>query len=452
MRRLGLPVFFFLAALLLGSASCRAGDAWAVIVGINDYGDSARNLDLRGERRQAFRRADDQVRARVPCPAAHDRCRRPRRKAHRREHRRRAPDAEKKAGPDDTFWFFFSGHGEDKDGAHYLLPSDFKLEDLAHSALDLKQVRALLATGCRAGRKVMIVDACHSGLDDAASYGETAATNQSLPLLLTACRADEYAYELKSLKEGVYSYYLLQQLENSAGARGLAVPDKSLTDAVGSAVATCVRRAQKPTPQTPRVFGTPPAGGLLASAVIPDPPQADADAMEARPPLGPGVVIDLPDARTLLDGQTVPSDFVESALRRKLLAESFPLVDPKAARQLDALKDRQQAAQKARQLGAKFLVRGRAETSSAKLEIAAGFITVQATITAELVDDSGRVLAQFVVPGGAEDTIAASRVTEVGAAKIALGEAEQELADQLLPKLRQALKDAGAAPPPAPGP
>ena len=451
MRRLGL-FLFLLAALLLGSAPCRAGDAWAVIVGINDYGDSARNLTCAENDAKRF----DALMTKYT-PASHVRL---------LTTDAGAPDGRptganvaaalqalsKKAGPDNSFWFFFSGHGEDKDGAHYLLPSDFKLEDLAHSALDLKQVRALLATGCRAGRKVMIVDACHSGLDDAASYGETAATNQSLPLLLTACRADQYAYELKSLKEGVYSYYLLQQLENSAGARGLTVPDESLTDAVGSAVATCVRRANKPTPQTPRVFGTPPTGGLLASAVVLDPPQADADAMEARPPLGPGVVIDLPDARTLLDGQTVPSDFVESALRRKLLEESFPLVDPKAARQLDALKDRQQAAQKARQLGAKFLVRGRAETSSAKLEIAAGFITVQATITAELVDDSGRVLAQFVVPGGAEDTIAASRVTEVGAAKIALGEAEQELADQLLPKLRQALKDAGAAPPPAPAP
>ena len=71
-------------------------------------------------------------------------------------------------GPDDTIVFFFSGHGIRGQATKkaYLLPFDFELHSLTKGldevAIDLEWLNRELQS-CKAGQKVCLIDACHSG-------------------------------------------------------------------------------------------------------------------------------------------------------------------------------------------------------------------------------------------------------------------------------------------------
>jgi len=67
-------------------------------------------------------------------------------------------------GAQDTFLFFFSGHGASLFGDYYLLTADADAatrETLGQTALPLTSVSALLR-GVRAGTNLFIVDACRN--------------------------------------------------------------------------------------------------------------------------------------------------------------------------------------------------------------------------------------------------------------------------------------------------
>ena len=62
----------------------------------------------------------------------------------------------------DTVVVSFSGHGIDVDHGSYILPSDANLGALALTGIEVKYVHKCLQ-GCKAGRKVLVLDCCHSG-------------------------------------------------------------------------------------------------------------------------------------------------------------------------------------------------------------------------------------------------------------------------------------------------
>lgn len=425
-----LPIFCGLLALATGGLPARAGEKWAVIVGVNDYGENIPHL--------RFAAADAKR-----LYALMTKCTAPDHVILLTSGAGPAPTCANikgslaslagRAKPGDEFWFCFSGHGEVQNGTPYLLPSDASVSNYKGTAINLKEVRDGLTHRCAAGRKILMVDACHSGWNEL-DAGRSAGANDAV--LWASCGARESSWEIPELGEGVFTWFFLKRQGEIAPNR-LSVPSQDDAGMVNTHVETYIRRNKKPFTQTPQVIGALPVAGAIpwGASSLPDTPAG----LVAREPLGPVLLVDLPDARTQLNGATIKSEIAQSALRQALLRANFPLIDRPAAQHLRNMLDRKTAAAGAKKLGAAYLIRGHAETQATRLSITKDFVNVQAMVTAELIDESGSVLAQVVVGGAEDDPVAGSDITETGAAKMALTDAVQKLTAALLPKLRTAL-------------
>ncbi|AFY39448.1 Sulphatase-modifying factor protein [[Leptolyngbya] sp. PCC 7376] len=117
-------------------------------------------------------------------------------------------------GKEDSFWFFFSGHGGRQEGRDYLLPTYGSSQTLERSAIAIEEVVRALRR-CGAGNLVLILDACRNVIPN---YGK--GSHQTLELVkqagiitLFSCEPGQKSYELKDLKQGAFTYGLLQALE-----------------------------------------------------------------------------------------------------------------------------------------------------------------------------------------------------------------------------------------------
>lgn len=450
--------FWFVVGLLglLGGSSAQAGEKWAVIVGVNDYGENIPHL------RFACADAKRIYGLMTKCtPTDHvvllasDGPGLPPTRANILQS---VANLASRAKPSDEFWFCFAGHGEDQNKVHYLLPSDARVSDYKSTAIDLKLLRDGLTLHCTAHHKILFVDACHSGWDDLIEGRREVGTGAAT--VYVSCGARESSWEIPELGEGVFTWFFLKKQAEIA-SNSLSIPNQDDAKTINTHVSTYILRNKKPFTQTPQVIGELPMEGEISwnptTDTVPHPANGHAPTnghapnggspkmpeptgtLAARDPLGPAILLDLPDARTLVNGTTVKSDFLQAALRVALVQRNFPLIDPAAARQLETLLDHKSAGAKAKRLGARYLIRGRAETEATKLANTGALITVQATVTAELIDETGNVLAQAVIGSTQDEPVAGSDITEKSAAKMALEEAAQRLMETLLPKLRAAL-------------
>src|SRR5262245_48337701 len=69
---------------------------------------------------------------------------------------------------DDTFYFFYAGHGFSSNGANYLTCRDTNLADLTGTSVKLQKVFELLRKS-KVKRVAMFLDACESGMPADAS-------------------------------------------------------------------------------------------------------------------------------------------------------------------------------------------------------------------------------------------------------------------------------------------
>lgn len=135
------------------------------------------------------------------------------------------------AGPDDDLLVYLSGHGTldlDWQGTPdlFLAVRDTQKEDLPHTALRVRELQDRLAES-RAGRKVLILDACHHGAGKSSVPAETLLRLRGLkgparPMLRTPEAGYEAhlfastfglpALEDEALGHGVYTWYLLQAM------------------------------------------------------------------------------------------------------------------------------------------------------------------------------------------------------------------------------------------------
>jgi hypothetical protein len=143
-----------------------------------------------------------------------------------------------KAGKDDMVIIFFAGHGAtekegmspDGDGLEkYLLPYDADPKDLYATALPMGEISKIFSR-IQSERLVFIADSCYSG----ASGGRTidlAGTRSTISeafldrltggkgrVIITASGANEVSAENDSLKQGVFTYYLVEGLKGKADA------------------------------------------------------------------------------------------------------------------------------------------------------------------------------------------------------------------------------------------
>lgn len=127
-------------------------------------------------------------------------------------------DFSAKAAPQDVILFYFSGHG--KKGS--FLPSDYDggTNVIEHSTL-LKEME-----NSRAKSKIIIADACHSGSFMSTkgenyqrmlnSYYEAFAQSSGGTVLMMSSKSNEISIESSGLRQGIFSYYLINGLKGGA--------------------------------------------------------------------------------------------------------------------------------------------------------------------------------------------------------------------------------------------
>jgi hypothetical protein len=126
------------------------------------------------------------------------------------------------AQPNDRVVVYFSGHGFVENGRGYLAPWDVDPARLAETAYPMSALGDVLANKVKAGWKVLLTDACHSGKINAETTNESMeAQFTALPssfLTLTATTEREQSFEDANLSTGygLFTYYLVQAFQGNS--------------------------------------------------------------------------------------------------------------------------------------------------------------------------------------------------------------------------------------------
>jgi len=120
-----------------------------------------------------------------------------------------------KATQDDTVILFLAGHGINEDGNYYFLPKDAKQRNERWRKSSVIKWRVLQdALEETAGRRILLVDTCHSGNAFNARLVKEAADAKIT--VISATNSESFAQELPDLKHGVFTYALLEGLKGKA--------------------------------------------------------------------------------------------------------------------------------------------------------------------------------------------------------------------------------------------
>ena len=123
------------------------------------------------------------------------------------------------ARTEDDVLIAFSGHGFAEEGKAYLLPSDAVLQNVRLTGISLSLLYEWM-DACKAERKILIVDACHSGAGKAPakmsrSFAAGLRTGKGY-VRLASCSAEQKSNEDAQLGHGVFTYYLAEGLTGAA--------------------------------------------------------------------------------------------------------------------------------------------------------------------------------------------------------------------------------------------
>ena len=148
-------------------------------------------------------------------------------------------EAAVRLGPDDIFFFFFAGHGiekqHDQGGVRsYLLPADGHMRRY-RSFLELDEIRTQIKKiDCQ--QRLFFLDCCRNdpqaGKGDAdqlmsksfarelVATAERQKATSNVTILMTACRSGQRAYEWPEVQHGLFSYYLKEGINGKAWSNG----------------------------------------------------------------------------------------------------------------------------------------------------------------------------------------------------------------------------------------
>lgn len=172
---------------------------------------------------------------------------------------------------DDLVFVFFAGHGRLVDNKTYLVPGDATLSSIHTLGIPLRNVQEMLER-CKAKRKLLVLDACHSGSgrDVAAMPGGMA---EALALgtgfyTIASCGSEERSHEWDEKGHGVFSHFLAEAL---SGACAPAADGRLTVDRVYEWVHDRVAKwaAKHRCAQTPQRFAQG-AGTLVLAQTAPD--------------------------------------------------------------------------------------------------------------------------------------------------------------------------------------
>jgi len=319
MKAFRLVLALLLLGLVSGLASAEGGHKYAVIIGISDYEDDA-IPDLQFCVADAKLLADRLAGAPEGFPAeniilltdeAQDKTRLP----NRANIVTLLPNWLSLAEEGDTVLVFLSCHGVEKDGKSYLIPSDARMGNLPLTAIPLEFLQTWLSD-CKAPRKFLILDACHSAggkatgtlAEKTVKVVEDMADSVGM-VTLASCDIDQQSYEWPEKGHGVFTFFLGEALGGAADSDG---DGQLLASEVNRYVYENTRRwaAGKGLVQEPVKIDR--SKGELVLAKVPPVEVGGAPvstgAVETVTGLSPGtakLVCDVEGAKVLLDGVQV---------------------------------------------------------------------------------------------------------------------------------------------------
>ena len=172
---------------------------------------------------------------------------------------------------DDLVFVYFAGHGRLADANTSLVPGDATLASLHTLGIPLRHVQDVLER-CKAARKLLVLDACHSGAGrDVAVMTpgmQEALAQGSGFYTIASCGPDELSHEWEEKKLGVFSHFLTEALKGGCApaADGRLTADSLYEWVHGNVVKWA---AQHRCSQNPQRFAKG-AGPLVLSQSAPD--------------------------------------------------------------------------------------------------------------------------------------------------------------------------------------
>ena len=116
----------------------------------------------------------------------------------------------------DIILVYFSGHGLEIEAESYIVPSDTKLSNPALTAIPIEVVKDQMRRS-KASKKILILDACHSGEGKATakmgSILQRTLDDAEGMVTLASCGLNESSYEMKDKPHGAFTYFLMEALK-----------------------------------------------------------------------------------------------------------------------------------------------------------------------------------------------------------------------------------------------
>ena len=343
--------------------------------------------------------------------------------------------------PNDTFWFYFSGHGISIQGKSYLVPEDARLgADMAATLVSVSTIRSMLER-VPARCKMLVLDSCQSGSPKAALSGrsrwEDVLGSATGVVTMAACQIDQSA-----LDTGRGSLFTNSLLEGILG-RAAGDADKTEKFVTISGLERFVKQQVTEASlgrQTP-VFLYKSREDMPIARPNPDAlerlPSLAGQTLLVRRPLKPGLIIWIEEQYTDAAGNVTRDTLLQPFLQSLFINDGFPVLIEEAARNFrvqlnapDAV-----AAKEAARLNSRFLLRGTAKITPVprRFDAQADYETVQAQVTAQLIDAEGNNLGTVVA-------LEAGRgVSEASAIKMAVERAANKIHREMTAKVSRVL-------------
>ena len=153
--------------------------------------------------------------------------------------------------------FYYAGHGfpDDKQQTAYLLPIDGDASSITTTGYSLAKLYKEIA-GLKMKSAVVFLDACFSGAkrEDkmlASSRGVAIKVKEEAPqgkmLVFSAAQGDETAHQLEDKHHGLFTYYLLKELQQTGGDVNMGTLTEYVTKQVKRQSVVINNKKQTPT-------------------------------------------------------------------------------------------------------------------------------------------------------------------------------------------------------------
>ena len=116
--------------------------------------------------------------------------------------------------PKDSLVIYFAGHGTSIDGEGYLIPQDGDEKDRENS-ISLTKLQQQMQNS-KAGRKLLVLDACHSGSATRGVSGIAPSLKTAGVHVMASCAENELSHPDPDSKHGIFTRYLLEGVDGKA--------------------------------------------------------------------------------------------------------------------------------------------------------------------------------------------------------------------------------------------